>query len=603
MSYENDNTEKYYYYKNYNNINNNGIKSESEIVTKLIIEKIISLVINEYFVKEIFKNNPDYTFKYIKSMLNPLIKLDHINYDNDNDIDNEVNEPQKISLDNYLSNYIKTIMLNNKIKEIIEDNKIKRMKNKKLTNSSFKKVSNKNLINLNKENSSIKDIIKTKKSKPNLSFETHSIEDIPINIEPKEIKTLRYQYENQLRAKIERQQIKDFQKTKLVNVKINPNKKTILPIIDSEKFSFDSNGKIINLSSNNNFNLIKEFQEIPLKTKFIKLKPKEDDFYNFHPPPKDKIPVEKQSEKISQLNEMIKESKKLLKGNNYINIKKIIKTKIVPVREGGKVIVPRCPPSGDNFTYFNPEIGVSIKSNNREKNGTFKYSKLYNRYSNIEFKDILEEVVNINKNKVKNDSFNKNSLENIEESVINHNLDDNTTILSSNSNISSNRKIKSFVQCQNKKLLFSDRASSCKHIILNKSLLNNSSLLDSVEDCSKSFENGKIVSVRKCDSSKNLFINKLIHLKSNKYQSDKKMIKNENEAKSFDLIDKFNKNLIKNKYSFNEYNYYNYNNNLLPELKKPHLPKFTKLIKKNGIWIKSNLPMRINFAKNNSAIG
>ena len=194
-------------------------------------------------------------------------------------------------------------------------------------------------------------------------------------------------------------------------------------------------------------------------------------------------------------------------------------------------------------------------------------------------------------------------MENIEESVINHNLDDNTTILSSNSNISSNRKIKSFVQSQNKKLLFSDRASSCKHIILNKSLLNNSSLLDSVEDCSKSFENGKIVSVRKCDSSKNLFINKLIHLKSNKYQSDKKMIKNENEAKSFDLIDKFNKNLIKNKYSFNEYNYYNYNNNLLPELKKPHLPKFTKLIKKNGIWIKSNLPMRINFAKNNSAIG
>ncbi len=192
-------------------------------------------------------------------------------------------------------------------------------------------------------------------------------------------------------------------------------------------------------------------------------------------------------------------------------------------------------------------------------------------------------------------------MENIEESVINHNLDDNTTILSSNSNISSNRKIKSFVQSQNKKILFSDRASSCKHIILNKSLLNNSSLLDSVEDCSKSFENGKIVSVRKCDSSKNLFINKMIHVKLKKYQSFNKMIKNENEAKSFDLINKFNKNLIKNRGYSNEYNYYN-NKHLLPEVKKPLLPKYTKLIKRNGLWVKANLPMRINFSKNNSSI-
>ena len=601
MSYENDNTEKYHYYSDNNNINYIGFKFESEIVSKLIIEKIISLVINEHFVKESFKNNPDYIFTYIKTMITPLIKLNDINYDKDNYIDNEVNEPQKLSIDIYLSNYIKTQILNNKIKEIIEDNKINRPKQKKLTRSSSKQFSNKNIINIYQENSPKNEILKIKKSISNISLETYSIEDSPVNKEPKEIESLRYQYENKLRAKIERQQEKDNHKIKLTNVKINQNRKTNLPIIDSEKYSFDSNGKIINIVSNKNFNLIKEFQEIPLKTKFIKIKPKENDFYNFQPPPKEKIPVEKQSEKISQLNEMIKESRRL-KGDNYIKIIKSIKTKVVPVKERGSILYSRCPPSGDNFTYFNPEIGVSIKSNNREKNGSFKYSKLYNRYSNIEFNNILEEVVNINKNKVKNDSFNENCIEkNIEESVINKNLDDNSIGLSSNSNISSNRKIKSFIESQYKKNLLSDRASSCRQIILNKSLLNNSSLLDSVDDLNKSFENIKINSMRKYDNSKNLFINKIIHGKLKKYQSFNKMIKNENEAKSFDLINKFNKNLIKNRGYSNEYNYYN-NKHLLPEVKKPLLPKYTKLIKRNGLWVKANLPMRINFSKNNSSI-
>lgn len=601
MSYVNDIIENVYYYNNNNNTVYNGFNSESEILSKLIIDKIISLVINEVFVQETFKNNPDYIFNNMKNIIKPLIKLDHINYDKDSYIDNEVNEPQKISLDIYLSNYIKYRILNDNIKEIIEDNKIKKSKNQKhISNNSFKILSNSNLINLNKEKSPIKETLKTKKSFLNNNFETFSIKDIPINEEPKEIETLRYQYENELRAKIERQQVKDIQKTKLINPKKNQNKKANLPIIDSEKYSFDSNGKIINIIPNNNFNLIKEFQEIPLKTKFIKLQPKEDDFYNFQPPPKEKIPVEKQSEKISKLNEMINETKKLLKGNYYINIKKTTKTKIVPVKERGKILYSRCPPSGDNFTYFNPEIGVSIKSNNREKNGSFQYSKLYNRYSNIEFNNMLEEVVHINKSKIKNDSFNKNNMESNDESVINQNNDDNSIIDLSSSNISVNRKIQnSFLQSQNKKNLLSDRAYSFNQIILNKSLLNNSSLLDSVDDYNKSFENDKINSLKINYSLKNLFINKMNNVRLKKNQSFTKMIKSENEAKSFDLIDKFNKNLIKNRGIYNDYNYYN-NKNILPELKKPLLPKFTKLIKRNGLLVKSNLPLRINFAKNNS---
>ena len=75
MSYVNDIIENVYYYNNNNNTVYNGFNSESEILSKLIIDKIISLVINEVFVQETFKNNPDYIFNNMKNIIKHLIKL------------------------------------------------------------------------------------------------------------------------------------------------------------------------------------------------------------------------------------------------------------------------------------------------------------------------------------------------------------------------------------------------------------------------------------------------------------------------------------------------------------------------------------------------
>ena len=66
--------------------------------------------------------------------------------------------------------------------------------------------------------------------------------------------------------------------------------------------------------------------------------------------------------------------------------------------------------------------------------------------------------------------------------------------------------------------------------------------------------------------------------------------------KTYDEVDKFNLNLLKKKSIINPY-IHKKKNQSLPEL-KPILPKYNKLEKRNGIWVKSELPLRINFNKN-----
>ena len=588
MSYDN-------YIKNsfgFNKEDNNfkcEFKNESEIISRYIIDKIISLVISKNMMHEIFENNVYYYFEYLKKILTPLIKVNNMKYDTDNYIENDIKEPRKIIKDSFLSELIKTDFIYRDKKSIkeINENKIKTPKH------SYKKSFNKfsDYMNIINSRESTEKEIKKKRTKTN--YESFSIKDIHKKEEPKEIQILREQYENALKAKMERLSIKQNNKLRksIFNDKSNLKKNINLPIIDSEKYTFDSNGKIMFLRSNNFIDLIKEFNEIFPKTKFIKVKEKEDNFY-FPEKEKDTIQIEKYSEKISILNEMINESKKTSNNqNNKVKLRRT-RTKIFPVKEREKVQNIRCPPSGDNFSYIKPEIGVLIKSNDgNEKGGNLQYSKLYNRYSTNEYNNILEETININKNKVKCQSKNINQdfdNKNFEENNSNNNFDDNNTLFSS-SFIGSNNKVKNDL-LNKEKTLFSDKAYSCKHIILNKSILNNSSLLDSVDDYNKSYDIDKLSFLRKNESTKNFFMKKInLSMRNNGNFSSK-------GKKTYDEVDKFNLNLLKKKSIINPY-IHKKKNQSLPEL-KPILPKYNKLEKRNGIWVKSELPLRINFNKN-----
>ena len=574
-------TGKYFYYKNDKNVkkNNKILFFESEIISRQIINKIIDLVINYSFVKNIEEKTPEYIFNFLKRTLTPMIKINYMSCDIDNNMDIKIKEPKKICHDSYLLTQIKFENRENKITEIKENKTnpiIQKIKQK------INKIKNTNYILTQKRD--------TLKKFPIINFESYSIKDFEKNDEPKEIQILREEFEKKFK-KEKNEKENNILKSKEDEILKNKQKQ----VIDSEKYTFDSNGNLINKTLKNMNDLKNEFYQIIPKTKFIKIKEKEDDFYNFYKPLKNNIKIEKNSEKILLSNDLLSEITKGIKNKNIIKRKfifKNIKTKIVPVKKEEDFPLTRCEPSGDNFTYIQPQIGVLIKSKSGEKGGNFEYSKLYKRYSNNEYNNILEETIKMNKNKINSE---KNLNENKNSDVNNYlikNYDDNSLL--SNSSNNSNQKIKSF-KIKSKKISSSDRISSCNQIFLSKSIPNYSSLLDSVDD----FEiNSNNKTLKKYGSYKSFFWKKMVDLKiRNKNKNIKKK-----EHKTFSLINNFNINLVKNHGKRNENDLFTQvNKQLLPEL-KPVIPKYSSFVKRNGILVKYDLPLRINYGKNHSDI-
>ena len=573
-------TGKYFYYKNDKNVkkNNKILFFESEIISRQIINKIIDLVINYSFVKNIEEKTPEYIFNFLKRTLTPMIKINYMSCDIDNNMDIKIKEPKKICHDSYLLTQIKFENRENKITEIKENKTnpiIQKIKQK------INKIKNTNYILTQKRD--------TLKKFPIINFESYSIKDFEKNDEPKEIQILREEFEKKFK-KEKNEKENNILKSKEDEILKNKQKQ----VIDSEKYTFDSNGNLINKTLKNMNDLKNEFYQIIPKTKFIKIKEKEDDFYNFYKPLKNNIKIEKNSEKILLSNDLLSEITKGIKNKNIIKRKfifKNIKTKIVPVKKEEDFPLTRCEPSGDNFTYIQPQIGVLIKSKSGEKGGNFEYSKLYKRYSNNEYNNILEETIKINKNKINSDR-NLNENKNLE---MNNNLiknyDDNSLLSSSSNN--SNQKINNFSNKLSK--IYSDRISSCNQIILSKSIPNNSSLLDSVDDY-ENISNTKII--RKNASCKKFFLKKMVDLKIRNKNKELK----EKEHKTFNLINKFNLNLVKNQGNLNEKELLSQRNKqILPEL-KPVIPKYSSFVKRNGILVKYDLPLRINYGKNHSDI-
>ena len=225
-----------------------------------------------------------------------------------------------------------------------------------------------------------------------------------------------------------------------------------------------------------------------------------------------------------------------------------------------------------------------------DKNINFNSLEINHIYNHIKKDFIYPYLPSKNKiNSEKNLNENKNSDVN---NYLIKNYDDNSLL--SNSSNNSNQKIKSF-KIKSKKISSSDRISSCNQIFLSKSIPNYSSLLDSVDD----FElNSNNKTLKKYGSYKSFFWKKMVDLKIRNKNKDLK----KKEHKTFSLINNFNINLVKNHGKRNENDLFTQvNKQLLPEL-KPVIPKYSSFVKRNGILVKYDLPLRINYGKNHSDI-
>ena len=644
------------------NIINIGYGTQSEKIVHNIIEKIISLVITKSQINLINSNNSltNRLMTYTKNIINPLVQITFMSYDYDNlfiNNNNLFNNNKNINNNNKnIKNNNKNInnnnknLLNNNNKNLLNNNNkyllnnnnnllnnnnnnnllininnlewedpiepespefdrneskfILINKNKfydslineeNIINKKIKRKSNeistKSLINLNNNNNNIK---KAKKEK--IIFESFEIKNLNEKNDSKEIEFLRKNYIKFLNEKKEKEKIENEKKKENFLPKNKKNQ-----IFDSLKFTINDEGKIIKIKKFQNFPKI--FKIFPSNNKLIKYNEKDNNIIN---------------------KKFYKEKNFIIEDENKQTNKNIYNRTLKKIEYKNKNIIQ---PSGDNFHLFEPNFGVNLKMkrNNknepkREKKGKKNFYEKYKRFSIQQFNQILDETFKLNEinreNTIKSSdsSYSNNSFNNNENNNKNNNNNENNNKNNENNEINNKNN-----EINNNENLF----GSLNSLIINNknSILSNSSsiflkskssinlLLDAFD-----FQNNNNSSYIKNSNSNKTILNESVFSKDYfkiKYLNERKKLLNENDKffkksnNSFDVINKFNYNLVKNKNleekEIKGFYYLNNNNNIneFPSLKLPMKPNYNKLIKINGIWQKIKFPMRINHEKNN----
>ena len=416
-----------------------------ESIVKIILDKIINLSIRQSRINKINNQIKSYCFEFIQNQIEPLFEEKYINYtktNNKTDIffwknkkpeENqwiELKEPDTPKDDRFEGAFTNLKKINkkkkikiNKIKEGMEnallniinnekensfkDDNEKNQKNKQIK----KKVVTENIENKNKdeENNSInkaKPIIQpnTQFSKGNkkiqlVNFPSFAIPGIEKEFnheeyDPQDINKLRIEREEEIKRKLREAKLREEEK-KIIKKKDNSDKLNRKEKqLDSNKFTFDSNGKIISFKQYKLENLSKDFN-------FIKNTIKESS---------DSIKATKKR-KISIKGQNIKISEEIIK--NPIEEEKIEKSEKISEKNKDKVI-----PSGSNFQIILPNIGVVIKENQKIKEGGREFNKYFKKYSINDYDKILNEYVPMqNKTHLKN-KMNKMNLANLSSSNI-----------------------------------------------------------------------------------------------------------------------------------------------------------------------------------------
>ena len=411
----------------------------SEGIVKIIIDKIIINSIYEANMNKINNQLNDYYFEYLQGQIEPLFEENFINYTNLKNDENklfwktpkppenqwiEILEPETVENDRYESSEVNIQEIKSKKEIISETNEgIENIENIENNNNTIKKnqtkeknlrlktirQKNKNeeiLVNdENKNENNNNDIdnktknnqklvnnmasnIQNNRGKKRIVMVDFPSEDIPgietefkhDIYEPSNIHILRKDKEEEIKNKEKEIKLNKDKgnalKKKEEIEKLIKNVKTI----DSNKFTFDSNGKIISFKAYKLDNLSKDFT-------FIKNNIKEKNEKEEVVPIKSKKfarqSVKEQNEEI-----VIRDNSRMFEHYGNEEKKEKNKEKIIP--------------SGSNFKLILPNIGVVVKENNNKKEGSRDFNKYFKKYSMKDYDKILNEYVPLqNKTKIK----------------------------------------------------------------------------------------------------------------------------------------------------------------------------------------------------------
>ena len=411
----------------------------SEGIVKIIIDKIIINSIYEANLNQINNQLNDYYFEYLQGQIEPLFEENFINYTNLKNDENklfwktpkppenqwiEILEPETVENDRYESSEVNIQEIKSK-KEIISEtnegienieniennnNTIKknqtkeknsrlktiRQKNKNeeiLVNDENKNENNNNDIDNKTKNNqklvnNMANTLQNNRGKKRIVMVDFPSEDIPgietefkhDIYEPSNIHILRKDKEEEIKNKEKEIKLNKDKgnalKKKEEIEKLIKNVKTI----DSNKFTFDSNGKIISFKAYKLDNLSKDFTFIKNN---IKEKNEKEEVVPIKSKKFTRQSVKEQNEEI-----VIRDNSRMFEHYGNEEKKEKNKEKIIP--------------SGSNFKLILPNIGVVVKENNNKKEGSRDFNKYFKKYSMKDYDKILNEYVPLqNKTKIK----------------------------------------------------------------------------------------------------------------------------------------------------------------------------------------------------------
>ena len=405
--------------------NSNYFDNKSEIIAKLILNKIFSYVETEIKKRDIEEKIPLFCGEYlIDYYINPLVSLNKFllikkeeSNKNNNDLlfdytnlkqENtwvEIKEPSTPIKERAMTSNLKVIynlndyniILNGLIDNLgIHRIGLDRIDINQFSESYFLKRSNSQILSkkVMLKTKSLFEKNKKKKEAKNQIFSNFKVYDIPNfkNIpyeEPKDYQKLRENFEKEKLKKLEQlRKEKEKEKRKKLNIFNFANKKDF----DSKKYTFDSNGQVIQYHP---YKLEMNSNEL-LESKSIVGKTKIENNIN-------QLPIIENNIKINH-----NKNKKIRVDKNkkyYLKYNEENKRKKIPI-----------PPAGSNFNIIKPEIGVIIHENDKTKGGNMNFVSKYNKTSIEEYSKIIREKnfsnsiipinKNLNKTKDKKDTIN-----------------------------------------------------------------------------------------------------------------------------------------------------------------------------------------------------
>ena len=563
-----------------------AIDNHSEIVSKQIIEKLIANVLIDHNNKTLDSKIAPFCFEFVKEKISPYLQEFFINNEdkeNDHNTWIEIEEPKMQNKDRGTFTLTKIEKKKNEKdpKENEESMHEVPSEQKTMSRDFYRKTGFKLTLRMSKKLSmshmelTTKEEEKKEKQRINelvSSFPSYAIERrLGLPLEPEFIPKIRNEYQKELvqrDLKLQKERKLNLIKSGSTGDLIT--KKVMLREFNNERYTFDSNGNVIPYRFIRVDNMKNDFHSPDVNEKVIKNIIRQDEF--------------KKQDTTTTSNKK--------KGKNFLdmlpsevrentNIYRLVMNSM----KGRNSLSIGCPPSGDNFSLIQPEIGVVIKNDqlNKAKDGGRNFREKFKRFSLNDYDKLIKTILPFQNQQKVEYSNNTNNISN---------SSSNTNMFMNNSNLFQSKV--SSIENMTTNFIEPSNPSKLKHSVSMSTMkINPSSVRSNLKiflDTMDELPEIKMNNPR----AQNLFSSFDVP-PSTKKESILTRIKmnhsTRNKTLDLEQVNMFNINLIKSKKEWGSPS--NKGMTTSSTFKTPIKPNFSKIIKRNGITIKQSQPYRV----------